>query len=276
MEKLDVTVAVCTWNAVDSIKLCLQSIKDNNVKEIILIDANSNDGTIEQAAGLTDKILTDPREGLGAARNIGLDNACGAYFLSVGADNVMPLGSIKSMIDELKREVYSGVGCTTILNEPSGYFSWALNKYKMARYYSGERNVIGTPHMYKTDLLKRYRFNPVMSWSDDGDLCDRLVADGHRLTIIDRHCYEMSQSSFIDIWKRWKMYGKSDWETFNKYRGEWNVKRKVKSILYPLNKELVVPLIRTKGVLSKLALFPFVLLITARRYLGWMKFLMSK
>lgn len=275
IQKLDVTVAVCSWNAVGSIKPCLQSIKDNNVKEILLIDANSNDGTREQAAGLVDKILSDPRKGLATARNVGLNNATGSYFLSVGADNLMPLGTIKSMIDELEREVYSGVGCTTILKDPLGYFSWALNKYKIARYYPGERHVIGTPHMYRTNLLKKYMFNPVMSWSDDGDLCDRLVADGHRLTIIDKHCYEISQSSFNDIWKRWKMYGKSDWETFNKYKSEWNLKRKVKSIFYPLNKELIIPLIRTKGFINKLKISPFLLLITMRRYIGWIKYSIS-
>lgn len=270
--ELDVTAVVCAWNAARSIKTCLLSLHENNVREIILVDADSNDGTREITKDLADRVYTDPRQGLAVARNIGLDNAQCKYFLSVGADNKMPSGTVRAMVDELERGFYSGVGCTTIIEESNDYFSWALNKYKKARYFPGERQVIGTPHMYKTDLLRKYRFDPIMSWSDDGDLCDRLIADGHKLVIIDKPAIEISQSNLKDIFKRWQMYGKSDWETFRKYKPTWSTKRKILSILHPLRKELLQPLVRAGNFFDIIRIVPFLLLITTIRYAGWLRF----
>ena len=44
----NVTAVVCSWNAIQSIEKCLQSLLDNNVK-VIVVDANSNDGSKEVA-----------------------------------------------------------------------------------------------------------------------------------------------------------------------------------------------------------------------------------
>ena len=274
--ELDVTAVVCAWNTARSIKKCLLSLHENNVREIILVDADSNDGTREIAKNLADKIYTDPRQGLAVARNIGLENAKCKYFLSVGADNMLPSGTVRAMVDELEKGVYCGVGCTTILEETNGYLSWALDKYKKARYFPGERQVIGTPHMYKTDFLRKYRFNPKMSWSDDGDLCDRLMADGFKLVIIDKPAIEISQSNLNDIIKRWKMYGKSDWETFRKYKQIWSVKRKISSILYPLRKEFLEPLLKVGNIFDIIRIVPFLILITMTRYFGWLWFTFAK
>ena len=61
----DVSAVICSWNAAESIAPCIQSLRNNGVKEIILVDASSTDGTRELAEPLVDQMLTDPRQGLG-------------------------------------------------------------------------------------------------------------------------------------------------------------------------------------------------------------------
>jgi glycosyltransferase involved in cell wall biosynthesis len=268
----DVTAVVCTWNAAQTIEENLVSLVESNVGEIILVDADSEDDTVQIASKYCEKILKDPRVGLAVARNIGIREVKTRYVLNWGADNILPPGALQTMLHTLKDGNYAGVSAMTYVKSPKkNYFSWALNVYKKARYYPGERHVIGTPTLFETSLLKKYPYDPAMSWSDDGDLCDRLGELGHKFSIANCFVYEAGQENLRSILLRWKMYGKSDFETFNKNTANWDLKRKIKSFLYPLNNELVMPLNKIKG-LSKVGILAFLLLIVLARYYGWIYF----
>ena len=52
-----VSVVVCAKNEEKRIKNCLESIKKNKIDEIILIDGNSKDKTIQIAKKYTKKFL---------------------------------------------------------------------------------------------------------------------------------------------------------------------------------------------------------------------------
>jgi glycosyltransferase involved in cell wall biosynthesis len=266
---LDVTAVVCSWNCVSTIGDCLNSLKKNRLAEIILVDADSNDGTRAIASGLADAILTDPRRGLATARNLGIARARSKYVVNVGADNVMPPGSIARMIDCLEKGKYAGVSATTILrNARLSYFARAMNEYKRARYFSGERSVIGTPTLFARSVLAANPYDEVMSWSDDGDLCTRLAETGARFAIADVEVFEIGSENLRSIAYRWKGYGKSDWETYSKYSPGWSFARRVKSLLYPLRNELLRPFARM-GLFRGMAILPFLLLITVIRYRSW-------
>lgn len=266
-----VSAVVCTWNAIASIQAVLQSLGENGVKEIIVVDADSDDGTREVATDLADRVITDPRKGLATARNYGIAEATGRWVLNCGADNVMPPGSIAAMVRELERRGWSGVSACTVLDGSGGsYLSWAMGAYKRARYYPGERPVIGTPTIFATDLLQANPYDPIMSWSDDGDLCTRLGAEGHRFGISDVEVLESGTETLGSIFTRWRGYGKSDWETYRKYGPRWSVPRKIWSLLHPLRHELIYPFVTIKGT-DRLRVFPFLALITGIRYWSWLR-----
>lgn len=268
----DVSAVVCTWNAAATIDDCLQSLKENQVGEIILVDADSDDRTREIAKKYTDKILSDPREGLARARNIGITEASKKYVLNVGADNVMPTGSINKMLQYIQDNGYSGVSAMTFLKDSDrNYISWAMNCYKKARYYSGERNVIGTPTLFTAKLLKENPYDNKMSWSDDGDLCDRFRKNGHRFAVSDVVVYEIGSENLRSVLYRWKGYGKSDWEVYTKNKPEWKFTRKIYSLTHPLRNELIFPFMRIPGV-NRIFALPFLWLITFIRYFYWVKY----
>ncbi len=266
---LDVSAVVCTWNCRTTIEACLKSLRDNQLGEIILVDANSDDGTRMIAEKYVDKILTDPREGLARARNIGIAEASKQFVINVGADNIMPPGSVVQMLIAMKKGNYSGVSAMTLMkNNRMNYITTAMNSYKKARYFPGERSVIGTPTLFQTELLKKNPYDNKMSWSDDGDLCTRLGQQGHKFAIANVIVYEIGSETIKSVFYRWKGYGKSDWETYTKNSRGWNTRRKWFSITYPLRNELIYPFVRIGGF-HRFKMLTFLLLITCIRYYSW-------
>ena len=250
----------------------MNSLRENNVKEIIVVDANSNDGTKEIATEIADKVLDDPRLGLAVARNIGISECTTYYVINVGADNIMPRGSIQIMLETKLQMNWAAVSATTVMSNPKlNYYSWAMNKYKAARYFPGERAVIGTPTLFVTSLLKRNPFDPKMSHSDDGDLCSRLSEEGHKFGIADVEVFELGSENLSSLKTRWENYGKSDWETYKKFSPSWSIKRKMYSLTYPLRNELILPILRIKGI-AKFGAIPFLMLVTCIRYWSWIQY----
>ncbi len=265
----DVTAVVCTWNAVVSIEECLLSLRKNGVREIIVVDAGSNDGTREVAKQLADRMLDDPGKGLALARNTGIAECQTKYVVNVGADNIMPPESIAKMLKAMSKHGWIGVSAVTLLKDTRGkYFVSSMNLYKMARYVPGERTVIGTPTLFESNVLQKHPYDPAMTHSDDGELCNRLGGMGFRFGIADVEVFEIGFETFGSIIERWSRYGKSDFETFSKYAPQWNWFCKLQSLLYPLRKELVEPFLKIRG-LKRIYVLPFLILITLIRYYYW-------
>lgn len=268
---LDVSVIVCARNAEFNIEECLKSIRENEPREIILVDGHSSDKTVEIAEKYNAKILYDPGRGLAVARNIGLDHASGKYICFVGPDNIMPLGSISRCISYLEENNYAGVSAVTLIANPKkNYFAWALSVYKPVRFYPGERGTIGTPYVYKAEILKEFRFDPRFTNSDDTDLCMRLNNHGFRVGISDVIIYEEGFENLRSIVERWSRYGKGDSLFYSKYSHNWGIKRKIYSLSHPIRNELVFPFLRTP-LGQRLLLLPFLIVITSIRYISWFK-----
>ena len=273
-EVLDVSVVICTKNAADTILECLKSVKENNPKEIILVDAHSSDKTQEIAKPFVSKIVEDPGRGLAVARNCGLENATGKYIFYAGPDNIMPIGSIKACIDFLEKGGYVGVSTQTYMKNSEGsYLSNIINLYKKARFFPGTRQVIGTPQLFVSDVLRKLKFDNRMTCSDDTDLCYRLSKLNLKLAIADTFVYEVGTESTNSIKRRWKVYGLSDFEYYKKYSKDWSLKRKILSYLHPLRVELLEVILSNKlRFPEKVKILPFLISITSLRYFYWLKF----
>ena len=267
MIKNKITAIVCTYNSVKNIEECLRSLKDNKVDEIIIVDAQSSDKTILKAKKYCNKILQDERIGLGNARNIGIKRSSGKYILNCGPDNILPKGSLKIMIEYLDKPNVVGVGAQTkVLGK--NYFSWSMNLYKRARFYYGEKEVIGTPTLFRANILKKYLYNKKSTFSDDAELCTRLKKFGYKFWTSRAFVFERKTDVLIDIIRRWKMYGISDYEIYFSNKKKWSFFRKINSIFYPLREELIKPFFRTP-IFNNFGILPFLILITVLRYYFW-------
>ena len=99
-----VSVIVSTYNRAGTILRTLESILNQTYTniEIIVVDDGSTDNTLELLAGLKDeriRIIKHPvNRGVTAAKNTGLDNIRGEWFVSVDSDDEIVPEAIETLI----------------------------------------------------------------------------------------------------------------------------------------------------------------------------------
>ena len=124
LERIAVSIVVPIYNAEKYLEKCLNSIINQSLKniEIILIDDGSKDGSAE----ICQKFLKlDSRiryyhkenEGLAAARQDGMDRACGEYVGFVDSDDWLELNMYERMYQEATEHNADVVFCNCYLDD---------------------------------------------------------------------------------------------------------------------------------------------------------------
>ena len=267
----DVSAVVCTMNSISGIEACLRSLREAGVTEIMVVDADSTDGTREVAYELADVVLTDPGTGLGRARNVGIEKTTKPLILNMGSDNVMPAGELQKMISYLVTHDFQGVSAQTVI-EGDDWISSGLNVWRQGRFPEGEVAVIGTPTLFLGDLLRSHPYDPNRVFSDDSELCERWTNEfGARFGISDAITREVGKTSWDEVKVRCRMYGKSDAENYSNGRESgWSLRRRLQSLAYPLRKDLVVPLKSTHTAVGPKD-FGFLSVFVLMRYQAWVR-----
>jgi len=256
-------------NSISGIEKCLDSLRSANVGQIVVVDANSTDGTTEIAQLRADFVLNDPGSGLGAARNIGIARTLGNLILNMGSDNVMPSGELEKMIAYLESGRYQGVSAQTCV-VGNGYVAHGLNVWRKGRFSEGERAVIGTPTLFVGNLLRNHPYDSERRFSDDSELCERWSKEFQaKFAISDATCLEVGKNSWSEAKIRARMYGVSDNEVFTSGSSQgWGIGRKAKSIAHPLTADFIMP-IQKADVGESLKAIPFLGFFTLNRYAAW-------
>ena len=258
-------------NSISGIKKCLISLRDSGVGQIVVVDANSTDGTKQVAEEFADLLLSDAGQGLGNARNIGVAETTGTLILNMGSDNVLPAGELQKMINYLYEGNFQGVSAQTKVTGEN-YVATGLNVWRAGRFPEGERPVIGTPTLFEANLLRSDPYDPSRQHSDDSELCERWTQNHNaRFAISDAVCLELGKSTWSEVKIRAKTYGISDHEIYS--HGEemdWGTTRKLKSIAHPLVADLITPLRHSKPI-QAISATPFLAFFTGCRYLGWIE-----
>ena len=267
----DVSAVVCTRNSIASIEKCLASLRSSGVGQLIVVDAHSTDGTGEVAKATADLVLEDPGTGLGNARNVGIAHSTNPLVLNMGSDNVMPPGQLQRMIDVLESHDLQGVSAQTRI-DGDDVVSRGLNAWRSGRFVSGPADIIGTPTLFRGDLLRAHPYDSNRVFSDDSELCERWARDlKARFAISDAYVTEVGKTSWPEVLVRCRMYGISDDEIFRKGReAGWSIPRLAQSLLHPFTADFVTPMARLP-VPEAIANAPFLLAFTGLRYSAWMQ-----
>lgn len=265
----DVSAIVCTLNSIGSVERCLQSLRNSAVEELIVVDGNSTDGTREVARSLADKFLTDGGLGLGAARNLGIQHATRQFILNMGSDNLMPPGQLQIMLDTLVKQDLAGVSAQTRI-QGNNYFAKGLNAWRGGRFRPGPAKVIGTPTLFRANLLSAHPYDPSSRFSDDSELCERWARElDARFAISEAYVDEVSKATWEEVRIRCRMYGISDDEIFRRGRSSgWSISRSMRSLLHPLHADLIVPAVNLKPR-EALQNLPFLVIFAGLRYGYW-------
>jgi glycosyltransferase involved in cell wall biosynthesis len=188
MEKLPISVIIVAKNAEATIAECMSAVQKNKPFEIIVIDGNSTDRTIEISRRYTERIYSDEGKGLGYARQLGAEMANQEYIAYVDS-HVILLGetALATMFTDFKNSDCVGINAKIAPNmKCSDYWEWGQYQHDLYSQFHGHRkNYFSTmAGLIRREIILKYGFNlsPKVH-IDDLDMEFRLRRKGYRFGI---------------------------------------------------------------------------------------------
>jgi GT2 family glycosyltransferase len=238
-----ISIAVCSKNSLDLLVNSIPRIMECDPFEVILVDGNSSDGSVEFIRNQfkTVKIYSDQGLGLSYARRVAVENATGEMILFVGPDNLIDKNFVDHFVDYLQKSDFCAISAQTRVITPIvNFWDNGLDlrwKYLMGK--PGEISVAGTPSLYYLSVLKQINFSKNnFGPSDDTDLADRLRKAGYKIGLAPVLANDKNNWSKNEIWAKFFWYGTGDYYYYNSNKANWGILRKFKSILHPLRQSL--------------------------------------
>jgi glycosyltransferase involved in cell wall biosynthesis len=188
---------------------CLDSVLRANPSEIIVVDGNSTDDTVDVARAKGVTIVSDNGAGLGAARQYGASLAQNEYVVFVDTDVVVEPETLQQLLDEAKEENYDALEAElrTLSVKPS-YWQGAERWRRQVQMRKGVATVLGCQiTLVRKALLVSVGFDPAFKGAaEDADFCYRARAAGavvaHSARAVAYHEDRDSLKDFIEqkIW----------------------------------------------------------------------------
>lgn len=258
-----ISATVCTLNEAKNIAECLKSIWACNPDEIIVVDASSDDGTAEIAASLGARVFVVPRDGLASQRNRCVEEARNPLVALFDADHRPEPDALVNLVRELAENDADGIEAQILSEGNLGYWDWAMEmNFILTHNVPGPRIMIGTPCVYRTEVLREVQFDNFFTGpSDDTDLCYRLVRAGYSLRVGTAIVRQVHRTSFSEFRRKWLWYGTGDAQFM------WKHPQRAPSIFF--HQLVRYPVLKgVKAIRSGyLTLLPFFFLA------GWLRFL---
>lgn len=136
---MNISAIIITRNEEENIKECIKSL--NFVDEIIVVDNNSQDNTVENAKALGVAICEIPGLDFSYLRNVGKEKAKSKWLLYVDADERVP----SSLAEEIKAAISKG-------GDFSAFLVWRQNYY------------LGKPWQKKERIIRLIKKEALIGW----------------------------------------------------------------------------------------------------------------
>ena len=200
-----ISIIIVTKNEETYINNCLISIFNLNYPldkfEVIVIDGNSSDRTIDIVKKFPVNIFTDSK-GLGHSRNLGIKESAGDYLASTDADCVVDKNWLDILVNEMENapESVIAVGGPNLVFENDPWFSRVIG-YLQETFFSSagapqsfkisqKKFVFGIPNcnvMYKKKILiQEGCFDNEINIGEDAELNSRLTTRGYKYLYIPK------------------------------------------------------------------------------------------
>ncbi len=195
----DATIAIPVYNEEKNITRTLASFARMNPKcraELIVVNNNSKDRTKEILTILGVKTVDEPRQSISHARQAGLENARGEYFLNADGDSIYPDGWIDTYVEALKNPEVACVYGTYSFIPGKGSSRFVLAMYEIVtrllfllrRKKMDFFNVLGFNFAFRReDGLKAGGFNTTRQRWSDGWMAMTLAQYGKIERITDNN-----------------------------------------------------------------------------------------
>jgi len=216
------SVVVTVKNEEKRIRDCLTSVFSDNPDEVILVDGDSTDKTLEIARTFDGiKIIESKNSTLTRDRQVGIDAARNPYVAMIDGDHRVKSGDIGSLIQEMEERKFDVIQSSLVSYQNSGFWDRAEEAlWRLAHNIPGKKHMIGgAPTIYKKSVFDYVRFDDMITkTTEDTDFFYRLskfknlsVGVG-KTTIMQYHF-----ATFKAFVKKYRWYGKGDGEFCQKH-----------------------------------------------------------
>jgi len=209
MEVLPISVIIPTKNVERTIEECLISVHRNNPAEIIVVDGNSSDRTVEIARRYTEKIYSDEGRGYSYALQLGAELATQEHIAYFDADIVLPEGTLATMLNELKEGGYTNIQAKLLPANSNTYWGRAMDWY--FRFMHSRKGQGGlSAGLLRRDVVLNVKFDTqsrFYGYSEDYDFLKRLKVGGYKLGFSSAFAYYHHPANLRSIAKQWFRYG---------------------------------------------------------------------
>jgi glycosyltransferase involved in cell wall biosynthesis len=180
----DISVVVPVRNGEEILDACLASIEAQEPREIIVVDGESTDGTLEIARRHGATIVSDGGRGLPAARMLGAQTASGRFVALVDADVVLRPGALVRLRDELVTGGYDAIQAGLESVSGPGYWGQALAHHHRSGRSKRWFGLVAT--VLERETLLSFGFDPRFSSGEDIELRWRLRNAGAKAVVSER------------------------------------------------------------------------------------------
>ncbi len=221
MDDLPVSVIIPAMNAARTIEDCLDSVRESNPAEIIVVDGNSTDRTVEIARKYTDRIYSDGGRGPSYAHQLGAEQATQPHIAYVDADTVLPQGTLAQLLAELKASDNVSMTATMVAANMSTYCERVTDWNSRLRQTRRGGGLFAT--VLKRETVLKYPFDAAIKpVGDDKDFLMRVEREGYKAGTSSALVYHRHLADLRSLFKSRLTYGRGSARFIRKY-GPWDI-----------------------------------------------------
>lgn len=224
-----ITVVIPTYNEEKNIERCLRSLNEQTIPredfEIIVVDGQSGDRTIEIAQRYADKVIQQESKGVGGARNDGARLSSGDIIVTTDADCIPYSEWLEVVREHFKKE---GVVAVTGVLDPlddeglnvyEAYLYrvlfWISNHLLTVFAWTGFYHLCGANSAFLRDTFLEIGGYQDLPYSDDVEIFKRLKSKGkmvldHRMRVnysirrikkmsLIKYIYQITRNDFVTL-----------------------------------------------------------------------------
>jgi glycosyltransferase involved in cell wall biosynthesis len=178
---LDLSVIIPVRNGELFIDDCLASIVRSQPREIIVVDGNSTDRTLEIARRYPVQILANGDRGVAAARMLGVRAATSDAVALIDVDIVLPDGALARLVEEFRAGGYTALQAGLHSEAGPGYWGQALvyhHNNGRSKHWPGLMATV-----FRRDALLAHELDASFASGEDIELRWRLQRAGAKLGV---------------------------------------------------------------------------------------------
>jgi glycosyltransferase involved in cell wall biosynthesis len=177
----DLTVIIPVRNAAGILETCLASVVRARPAEIVIVDGNSSDDTLDIARRYPVTVLSDEGKGLPYARALGARAAKTTRVALIDADVVLPEGALENLLQEFNDEGYVALQAGLASVAGPGYWGQALAYHHQTGRSKNWFGVVAT--IFMRDELLEQGFDAAFLSGEDIELRWRLQQAGAKIGV---------------------------------------------------------------------------------------------